>query len=96
MTTVDNRTAKQRQTHVYAVVARDRVLSGWGGATGGASRVAWVCDPAVNIDRVFNWVKSRRDLERPAIVDLRTYRVPRGTAHFKIAVCNPGHPATKF
>jgi hypothetical protein len=52
----DDRTEEQKKTHVFAVVAKDKCMSGWGGATGGASRCAWACDPSVNTDRVENWV----------------------------------------
>jgi hypothetical protein len=93
----DDRNEEQKQTHVLAVVARDKCLSGWGGATGGASRCAWAFDPAkVNSDRVENWVRSRKDMQRVNLVDLRTYRAPRGTAHFHIYVCNPDHPGARY
>ena len=94
--TEDRRTDEQKQTHVWAVVARDNALSGWGGAAGGASRCAWACAPDVNTDRVFNWVKSRTDMRRVALVNLSTYRPPAGTAHFSIYVCNSDHVAAKF
>lgn len=41
MIKADDRTAEQRQTHVWGVVARDKFMSGWGLARGGASRCAW-------------------------------------------------------
>lgn len=70
-------------------------MSGWGGATGGASRCAWACHPDVNTDRVFDWVKRRSEMTFVNLVDLSTYRAPRGTTHFHIYVCDPGHPATR-
>jgi len=95
MTKQDDRTPQQMTTHVWGIVAKDKCMSGWGGASGGASRCAWACGPGVNTDRVFNWVKSRTEMQYISLVDLSTYRPPRGTAHFHIYVCNPGHPATR-
>jgi hypothetical protein len=94
MKTVDDRTPEQKTTHILAVVARDKFMSGWGGASGGASRCAWAFDPnVVNGDRVFNWVQSRKEMQYVNLVDLRTYRTPKGTAHFHIYACEPGDPA---
>lgn len=94
--TQDDRTPEQKQTHQWGIVAHDKCLSGWGGASGGASRCAWACDPSVNTDRVFNWVKSRREMRYVNLVDLSTYRCPRGTAHFHIYVCGPDHIAARY
>ncbi len=94
--TEDRRTEEQKLTHRLAIVARDTCLSGWGGARGGTSRCAWACHPDVNTDRVFNWVRSRSDMQRVALVDLDTYRPPSGTAHFSIYVCNPDHIGAKY
>lgn len=90
----DDRTEEQKTTHTWGVVARDKFMSGWGEARSGASRCAWACHPDVNITRVENWVKDRKEMCYVNVVDLRTYRPPRGTAHFHIYVCHPGHPAT--
>ena len=91
----DDRTEEQKKTHTLAVVASDKFMSGWGGAANGVSRCAWACHPDVNTDRVFNWVKSRKEMKYVNLVDLRTYRAPKGTAHFHIYVCNPDHTAAK-
>lgn len=91
----DDRTEEQKKTHRLAIVARDRCMSGWGGAAGGASRVAWAMHPDVNPDRVENWVRRRSEMQRVALVDLSTYRAPRGTAHFHIYVCGVDHVAAK-
>lgn len=96
MNTQDDRTEEQKRTHVWGVVARDRFMSGWGGARDGASRCAWACPSEVNTDRVFNWVKNRSEMKYVNLVDLRTYRAPRGTAHFHIYVCNPDHVAARY
>ena len=71
-------------------------MSGWGGAKGGTSRCAWAFDPSqVNSDRVFNWVKRRKEMTHVNVIDLRMYRAPRGTAHFHIYVCNKDHIAAQ-
>jgi hypothetical protein len=92
----DDRTPAEKKTHRWAIVAKDRCMSGWGGASGGASRCAWACAPDVNTDRVFNWVKSRSEMSYVSLVDLDTYRAPRGTAHFHIYVCNSDHVAARY
>ena len=97
MTTEDDRTPEQRKTHFLAVVAKDKCMSGWGGAAGGASRCCWAFDHTlVNSDRVFNWVQSRKEMRYVNLVDLRTYRAPRGTAHFHVYVCGPEHVAARY
>ena len=90
----DDRTPEQKLTHRFGVVARDKFMSGWGSAADGASRCAWACSPEVDIYKVLAWVRSRSEMQYVNLVDLSTYRTPRGTAHFHIYVCNPGHPAT--
>lgn len=99
MTYEDDRTEDQKATHYLAVVARDKFMSGWGGAKSGASRCAWAIDPnsAVNPDRVENWVRSRSEMQYVNVVDLRTYRAPRGTAHFHVYVIeDSSHPAARY
>lgn len=96
MTKQDDRTPEQRQTHRMGVVAVDRFMSGWGGARGGASRCAWACGPDVNIDRVERWVRHRDEMRYVNVVNLNTYRPPRGTAHFHIYVCDADHVAARF
>ena len=90
------KTPEQKKTHRLAVGAKDRFMSGWGGAANGASRCAWACDPAVNTDRVFNWVAHRSEMRYVNLINLDTYRAPRGTAHFHIYVCGPDHVAARF
>jgi len=92
----DDRTDEQKRTHAWGVVARDKFMSGWGGASGGASRCAWACAPDVNIDRVERWVRSRPEMRHVNVVNLSTYRPPRGTAHFHIYVANSDHIAARF
>lgn len=82
----DDRTPEQRQTHILGVVARDKFMSGWGRAQGGASRCAWACEPGADLSRLERWVRSRSEMKYVNVVDLSTYRPPRGTAHFHIYV----------
>lgn len=97
MTKVDDRTPAQRTTHRMGVVARDKFMSGWGGAAGGVSRCAWAVNLAeVNIDRVERWVRSRSEMRYVTIVDLTTYRPPRGTAHFHIYVVKSQDSAATY
>ena len=95
-TVADDRTEEQKKTHILAIVAADKFMSGWGGATGGTSRAAWACHPDVSTDRVWNWVRARREMRHIKLIDLRTYRPPRGTSHFHIYVCNADHVAAKY
>lgn len=92
----DERTDEQKKTHNYAVVARDKFMSGWGEAKDGISRCAWAVAPNVNIDRIERWVRSRSEMKYVNVVDLNTYRPPRGTAHFHIYVANADHPAANY
>ena len=92
----DDRTPEQKKTHVWGVVGRDSFMSGWGGATGGYSRAVWACGPNVDSDRVFNWVKSRKEMRYVSLVDLATYRAPKGTAHLHIYVVDEYHPAARY
>jgi len=96
MIKIDDRTADQKKTHRIGIVARDKFMSNWGGACGGASRVAWAIPAGVNDDRVFNWVKSRPEMVYVNVVDLDSYRPPQGTAHYHIYVVDPGHPAANY
>lgn len=56
MKKVDDRTDEQKKTHVWGVVAKDKFMSGWGGAEGGASRCSWACGPGVDIERVYRQI----------------------------------------
>jgi hypothetical protein len=94
-TKVDDRTPEQRKTHKWGVVAKDKFMSGWGRASQGVSRCAWACAPDVDIDRVKRWVESRSEMIYVNVVDLNTYRAPRGTGHFHIYVCNRDHVANQ-
>lgn len=86
----DDRTPEQKITHRWGVVGRDNFLSGWGGAAGGYSRAAWACPPDGDIHRLENYVRGRAEMRYVNVVDLNTYRPPRGTAHFHIYVADKG------
>lgn len=92
-TKVDDRTPEQKKTHRYGIVAKDKFMSGWGGAAGGASRCAWACAPDASISKLFDWVSSRSEMRYVNKVDLNTYRPPSGTDHFHIYTCEKDHPS---
>ena len=89
----DDRTDEQKLTHSWAVVAKDKFMSGWGGAKGGASRVAWAVDDLSKTSKLFDWVDARSEMKYTNVVNLKNYRAPKGTAHFHIYVAGEGHPA---
>lgn len=95
MEKVDDRTMEQRKTHTIGVVARDNFLSGWGHSIGGYSRCAWAVAPDANIDKIYQWVKSRTEMQYVAIVNLSKYRPPRGTARYHVYVCGKEHSSQK-
>lgn len=88
----DDRTEAQKLTHVFAVVARDKFMSGWGEARGGHSRCAWACPSLHLAEQLQGWVADRSEMRNVSVVDLRTYRVPSRTAHFHIYVAEADHP----
>jgi hypothetical protein len=97
MITQDDRTPEQKKTHRWGIVARDKFMSGRGGAEGGVSRCAWAVDAnEVNPDRVENWVRSRPEMKYVNQIDLNSYRPPRGTVHFHIYVVNRSDPAARY
>ena len=94
MKTVDDRNEAQKITHKWAIVAKDMCMSGWGGATGGASRVAWAIDGSTgDAQKLLRWVRARSEMVNVNHVNLDTYRAPRSTSHFHIYVANASHPA---
>lgn len=92
---VDDRTEEQRKTHRFAVMATDKFMSGWGGASCGASVCGWACAPEVELDRVFNWVKGRIEMRRVRVVCLDNYRPKSNVYHCHIYVANSDHPGNK-
>tara|TARA_R110002074_G_scaffold327757_1_gene498185 strand:- start:678 stop:971 length:294 start_codon:yes stop_codon:yes gene_type:complete len=88
----DDRTPEQKETHVYAVVGTDRLMSGWGKATDGTSYAGWACANREELDRTFEWVSNLCGMQRVRIVNLNDYRATNAK-HFHIYVVrNPGEP----
>ncbi len=97
MTHEDERTEEQKKTHNWAVVARDKFMSGWGGAADGISRCARACATLHDAERVEAWVKQRSEMRNVSVVDLSKWRTPRSTAHMHIYVAEPQiHPALRY
>ena len=90
MKRVDDRTPEQMKTHTYLVTATDRFMSGWGGASGGASKCAWACDSLDKAQKLFDWVSSRSEMKYVNITSNNWY--PKA-AHVHIYVVDDSHPA---
>jgi hypothetical protein len=90
---VDDRSESQKETHDRAVVAWDSFMSGWGGAQGGHSHVAWACSPKADFEKLYKWVKNRTDMEQVREIYLGDYKPNARTAHFHIYVCTENHPS---
>lgn len=89
----DDRTSEQRETHPELVVARDRLMSGWGEATGCNSFAAWACRPS-HTQKVLEWVQSRSEMKNIKVVGPN--HKPRGKhGHYHIYVVGDNHPALK-
>lgn len=87
---VDDRTQQQKSTHYMAVVAFDKALTQFS-RSGGRSRAAWVLNSTLpGLDMRLRdlqcRIELRKDMKYVNVVDLRTYRPPRGTSHFHIYV----------
>ena len=87
----DDRTEEQKKSHVWGVVAKDKFMTGWGHAANGASRCAWAYETHGQARKGLEWVEGRKEMRYVSLVDLRTYRAPRGTAHFHVYVANSDH-----
>ncbi len=92
----DDRELAEIQEYFTLVVGHDTFMSGWGGASKGASVAAWACREQ-DVSRVLKWAKARGDLKRIKVVEdrggYRMFLPPQGTAHFHIYIVRPGHPA---
>jgi hypothetical protein len=85
----DDRTPEQRRSHGYLVVATDRFMSGWGGATGGMSYAAWACSTLADRDKALAWVSARGDMKRVRCLadwPLQRYQPGSHCAHIHIYV----------
>lgn len=89
----DDRNEEQQTTHAWAVIARDKVMSFWGGASRGASRCAWACDSYDTARKLMPWVKSRSEMANVSIVNLKSYKNPSKDGHFHIYLVQKNHPA---
>jgi hypothetical protein len=91
----DRRTAEERASHRFLVIATDRFMSGWGRAEGGSSVCVWACASEEDRRTVWDHVSRRPEMER-----LRSnydgegraaYRLSRrGVAHVSVYVVEPG------
>jgi len=87
----DKRTDEDRATHPILIVGTDRFMSGWGGASNGASYAAWACRPE-HADRVLSWVEARSEMSRVREVSANYRPSSRYCAHLSIYVVDDGHP----
>lgn len=58
----DRRTAEQKDTHTWFVTAKDRFMSGWGIAKGGASYCAWACESRQQAEACLARIRGRCDM----------------------------------
>jgi len=91
----DDRTIEQKTTHRYGVRMYDAFMSGWGGASRGASVAVWACESHDAATWAMSWVKGRGEARRVEIIDLWCHRPASGVAHFHVYVCGDGHPALR-
>jgi hypothetical protein len=92
----DDRTLEQKATHRWLVIAKDRFMSGWGGASGGASWCGWACDSLANAERLESWVNGRNEMRRVRIVkdEGKRLRLARACVHFHLYHADAStHPA---
>ena len=89
-TVQDRRSRAQLHTHIWGVVGHDIFLSGWGKARGGKSEVAWAFPTYEMAEAAVPLIKSRGDIKRVGIVDLRLY-IPHDYEHFAIYPVDRGH-----
>ena len=92
MELIDDRTEEQKKTHTTLITATDKFMSGWGGATGGASKCAWACDTPQKADKIFDWVEGRSDMKYVNIHYRNSWK-PRNAAHVHIYVVDNDHPS---
>lgn len=92
----DDRTVAEHLTHNWLVVARDRFMSGWGGARGGASIAAWACRTLPEAEACEQWVRSRSEMRYVRLTrESKGYVSRIRGAHVHVYVCNDGHPALR-
>ena len=88
---LDDRTQEQKKTNTVLITATDKFMSGWGHASGGASKVAWACRKDQDWGKVLDWVEKRDDMKY-VNVNFTGKWYPKA-AHVHIYVCDDNHPA---
>lgn len=78
----DDRNDQEKLNYPILVVATDKVLSGWGCASGGTSYAAWSTD-IKRLNDTLVMVERRRDMTRVRVVNNQRYR-PKGVGHLHI------------
>ena len=90
----DDRTVAQHMSHTWLVVARDSFMSGWGGAAGGASIVAWACATLEEAEQCEQWVRNRSEMRYVRLVrESKGYIDRLRGAHVHVYVVEDWHPA---
>jgi hypothetical protein len=59
----DRRTTAQQATHRWLTTATDRLMSGWGMATGGASKCAWAWETLAEAEAHISVLRRRGDMK---------------------------------
>lgn len=94
----DDRTPEQKLTHPWVVLAKDKFMSGWGRARGGASWCGWACATLPEAERVESWVRNREEMRRVRITKTegtRRLRLARSCINFHLYVVDAFHPALR-
>lgn len=86
----DDRTAAEKVSHPFLVIATDTFLSGWGRAEGGMSYAAWACTEK-DAPIVMQWVRRRSDMKKIRLYCGKWY--PTGKGHAHIYVVHDDHPS---
>lgn len=87
----DDRTPEQKLTHLWGIVATDLSMSYWGECPNGKSIIIWALENYSQAEIILEWVKTRPEMKRPALVNLKNYRIRYGQ-HCHIYVTNGNHP----
>jgi hypothetical protein len=80
--------------YIYAVVARDKFMSGWGQAEGRSSYAAWLCREN-QLPYVRQWVESRPEMTHVDVLirDAAASRAKRSRNHWSFYVVEGRHPS---
>lgn len=92
----DDRNATEHLSHNWLVIARDRFMSGWGGAVGGASIAVWACATLPEAEACEQWVRNRGEMRNVRLVRESKRTISRiRAAHIHVYVVHEGHPSTQ-